>query len=237
MDIKELNEFMRDHGFCNTNNEEDLPKKYVCDLVESALDEQSHIDWEVLIKEFKKIAEQMKVPNDGYSQSNNSGRLNGGMTSCGEKSPEANNISQMDLSEDMMIRASRKSGITKEDLMNTFTEKGLIGVYNLGLKSMLDYLNDNRNLDTQKDNGWISCSERLPEAKSKRFGSKQQRTSVLATLKNGTVKEMLFEFSTQEFWEAGDDNPISHWQEDCTDDDTGVIAWQPLPEPYKENEQ
>lgn len=39
MDIKELNEFMRDHGFCNTNNEEDLPKKYVCDLVESALEE------------------------------------------------------------------------------------------------------------------------------------------------------------------------------------------------------
>lgn len=37
MDIKELNEFMRDHGFCNTNNEDDLPKKYVCDLVESAM--------------------------------------------------------------------------------------------------------------------------------------------------------------------------------------------------------
>ena len=39
MTIDELNEFMRDHGFCNTNNEEDLPKKYVCDLVESALEE------------------------------------------------------------------------------------------------------------------------------------------------------------------------------------------------------
>lgn len=45
--------------------------------------------------------------------------------------------------EDKMIRASRKSGVTKQDLMDTFTEKGLVGVYNLGLKSMLDYLNGN----------------------------------------------------------------------------------------------
>lgn len=37
MSIDELNEFMHDHGFCNTNNNEDLPKKYVADLVESAL--------------------------------------------------------------------------------------------------------------------------------------------------------------------------------------------------------
>ena len=48
MSIKELNEFMPDHGFCNTNNEEDLPKKYVCDLVESALRE----DRSKAIKEF-----------------------------------------------------------------------------------------------------------------------------------------------------------------------------------------
>ena len=39
MTIKELNDFMYHHGFCNTYNEEDLPKKYVCDLVESALKE------------------------------------------------------------------------------------------------------------------------------------------------------------------------------------------------------
>lgn len=43
--------------------------------------------------------------------------------------------------EEKIVRASRYSGVTKEDLINTFTEKGLVGVYNLGLKSMLDYLN------------------------------------------------------------------------------------------------
>lgn len=39
MTIDELNEFMYNHGFCNTKNNEDLPKKYVADLVESALEE------------------------------------------------------------------------------------------------------------------------------------------------------------------------------------------------------
>ena len=39
MTISELNEFMYCHGFCNTNNEADLPKKYVADLIETALRE------------------------------------------------------------------------------------------------------------------------------------------------------------------------------------------------------
>ena len=43
--------------------------------------------------------------------------------------------------DDKMIRATRKSSITKQDLLDIFAEKGLVAVYNLGLKSMLDYLN------------------------------------------------------------------------------------------------
>ena len=45
--------------------------------------------------------------------------------------------------QDKMIRATRKSDVTQQDLIDTFNEKGLIGVYNLGLKNMLDYLNGN----------------------------------------------------------------------------------------------
>lgn len=45
--------------------------------------------------------------------------------------------------EDKMIHATRKANVTKQDLLDTFTEKGLIAVYNLGLKNMLDYLNGN----------------------------------------------------------------------------------------------
>lgn len=43
--------------------------------------------------------------------------------------------------EDKMIRATRKANVTKQDLLDVFAEKGLIAVYNLGLKNMLDYLN------------------------------------------------------------------------------------------------
>ena len=45
--------------------------------------------------------------------------------------------------QDKIICATRKSNITKQTLLDTFAEEGLIGVYNLGLKNMLDYLNGN----------------------------------------------------------------------------------------------
>ena len=59
-------------------------------------------------------------------------------------------------------------------------------------------------------NGWIACSDRLPERKKQSFGNKQKRTNVLVTLRNGVVKEMTYEFATKEFWEAGDENHIEH---------------------------
>lgn len=45
--------------------------------------------------------------------------------------------------QDKMICATRKANITNEILLDTFAEKGLVGVYNLGLENMLDYLNSN----------------------------------------------------------------------------------------------
>ena len=44
---------------------------------------------------------------------------------------------------DKIILATKKSNVTKQTLLDTFAEKGLVGVYNLGLKNMLDYLNGN----------------------------------------------------------------------------------------------
>lgn len=83
------------------------------------------------------------------------------------------------------------------------------------------------------NNGWIPCEERLPKPREKVYGNKQQRVEVLVTLKNSVVKEMLFEFQSGEFWETGDENPISHWQQDVNGPEYEVIAWQPLPEPYR----
>ena len=50
--------------------------------------------------------------------------------------------------QDKIIRATRKSNVTNKILLDIFAEKGLIGVYNLGLKNMLDYLNGNWILDS-----------------------------------------------------------------------------------------
>ena len=83
------------------------------------------------------------------------------------------------------------------------------------------------------DDGWISVSDHIPVPAKKSFGNKQKRTNVLVTLRNGLVKEMTFEFETNEFWEVGDDNHIEHWKEDAIDTDAEVIAWQPLPQPYQ----
>lgn len=109
----------------------------------------------------------------------------------------------------------------------------------IGRSSFMEFLEVLDEVEEEYSNGWIPCSERLPEAKEKRFGNKQKRTEVLVTLRNGLVKEMTFEFATKEFWEAGDENWIEHWKEDANDSGCEVIAWQPLPEPYtyKESEK
>lgn len=41
---------------------------------------------------------------------------------------------------DAMIRASRKQKMTTNELLKTHREYGLIGVYNLGMKHMYEYL-------------------------------------------------------------------------------------------------
>ena len=72
------------------------------------------------------------------------------------------------------------------------------------------------------DNGWIPCSERLPD---------KAGYEVLATLENGYGQRRV----TIIFTGYGD----SQWQCNHKEFDLDVwkvIAWQPLPEPYKEND-
>lgn len=81
-------------------------------------------------------------------------------------------------------------------------------------------------LEKQLNNGWILCSDRLPEKQNKH----QKRRELLVTTNTGIVGVMQFEFKSNDFWEAGDENHLTHWQEDS--EDFAVIAWMPLPEPY-----
>lgn len=109
--------------------------------------------------------------------------------------------------------------------------------YNKGIDSAIDTaISIVQDVEKEYNNGWIACSDRMPNPKKKSFGNNSKRENVLVTLKNGVVKEMTYEFATKEFWEAVDENPIEHWKEDYNGNDIEVIAWQPLPAPYKESE-
>ena len=44
--------------------------------------------------------------------------------------------------EDAIIRASNKAGLTNNDLFDAFKVKGLLGVYNLGMMHMYEYLKE-----------------------------------------------------------------------------------------------
>lgn len=83
----------------------------------------------------------------------------------------------------------------------------------------------------QNENEWIPVTKQLPNPEKEKIG-KQKREEVIVTLKNGVVKEMMFEFETGEFWEPCDPNHLEHRKENNNESDFEVIAWQPLPEPY-----
>ena len=71
-------------------------------------------------------------------------------------------------------------------------------------------------MDEAENDGWISVDERLPE----------EKTEVLCCFEDGTVQTLWPDWKRDGFGDYLDDdlNP------------TQVIAWQPLPEPYKPKE-
>lgn len=81
--------------------------------------------------------------------------------------------------------------------------------YEFGLKIM-DYI---ENMDDEKENGWIPVSERLPEG-----------GTYITTLDGELV---------------GQEEPFTGMcgiENGKWDDEDCVIAWMPLPEPYKEDD-
>lgn len=74
-----------------------------------------------------------------------------------------------------------------------------------------------KQVSEEYNNGWIPCSERLPE---------EQGLYLIQYNKNN-IKVAYYDYNTQGTYRA--------WWIDYTQA-TNVIAWQPLPQPYKEEQ-
>lgn len=105
-------------------------------------------------------------------------------------------------------------------LEEEYAESGDIENVNhcIRLQNLMQYFKEE--LQEGYNNGWIPCSERLPEIAG---------YPVLATLENKfgqiRVARIFTSYDLKPFWHCN--NPefdLNVWK---------VIAWQPLPEPYK----
>ena len=85
------------------------------------------------------------------------------------------------------------------------------GVHVKVIQDMIEQLLADLEQD-EKENGWIPCSERLPE----------NGTNVIASFSSGTVTELRYVA-----------NGIFHGIYEYPT--KVIVAWRPLPEPYKED--
>jgi hypothetical protein len=86
--------------------------------------------------------------------------------------------------------------------------------YEFGLK-LMDFI---ENIDGEKANGWIPVSERLPE----------KHKDVITTVKYSGFMGMYGRWLKTAFIDD-----YGEWNGECIGGE--VIAWMPLPEPYKED--
>lgn len=80
--------------------------------------------------------------------------------------------------------------------------------------------------DGKKDNDWIPVEERLPEDGEKIFYDMQ-----LVTLEDGEVCLAVYRNQENEWWTRRQQG--EEWYTNKHD----VVAWQPLPKPYKEGRE
>lgn len=118
-------------------------------------------------------------------------------------------------------------GRLEEKIVNlTFDES--IKTKNYAYKNAIEIVNElaeehSANTTQKSANGWIPCSERLPEMNQKVLASYEDRYLSAA---NGVCEGMYV--YTWGKWDISDY---------AVEDDYKVIAWQPLPQPYQPKQQ
>ena len=109
-----------------------------------------------------------------------------------------------------------------KDRLNQYKDKysdcyKYAGVYVKVIQDMIEQLQDDLEQD-EKENGWIPVSERLPE----------KNKDVIATVKYSGFMGMYGRWLKTSFIDD-----YGEWNGECIGGE--VIAWMPLPEPYKED--
>lgn len=97
----------------------------------------------------------------------------------------------------------------------------------LGIVAAMEIVQEQEKIEvpfSRTENEWIPVSECLPKQDEK----SEYYTSVIVTLDNGRVAEGCYRDKEKEWWADAPDG--EHYSENVTGH---VIAWMPLPEPYK----
>lgn len=91
-----------------------------------------------------------------------------------------------------------------------------------------------------KETQWIPCSERLPKERDSMFArwkGTDKWTKAMFEKRSDTVIATI-EYSNGERTVAPAHTTDGKWRCDCIIEDDGeVIAWMPLPEPYRQNNE
>lgn len=90
--------------------------------------------------------------------------------------------------------------------------------------AFLDAIEIVKQESAEYNNGWIPCSERLPEVEINPVTNDYVRYNV--TYKNGDVSDV-------RYYAYGEASGGKHWLNGGRIMDEYVIAWKPLPEPYQ----
>ena len=127
--------------------------------------------------------------------------------------------------------------INRSTLLERF--KKLKGVDTLANMFISDVIKEIKRLPAEHNNGWIPCSERMPEEKVMEhpvFDPSACRTVVETQMISDTMNVTVRNKHDQTVFVSDDCTTNGKWF-NFDGEYYEVIAWQPLPEPYREENE